>query len=246
MLSHIGKGPRLIIVHAGGQAGFVEGALLIFKSKSKTGDYHHDMNFVNFNKWTKEKLLPNLPPRSVIVMDNAAYHSVQEDKKPTMASTKANMQAWLQRHKVEFDNSLRKCDLLKLIKQNGSENVYKIDELLKAAGHEVLRLPPYHPDLNPIELVWGDIKGQLARNELDSNLDKKKIALEHLFNEFPAEKWAACDSHVQKIEDEYCSHDGLLDNAVDQIIINLQDDSDSSNWTEEETEDDSSVMDISE
>jgi hypothetical protein len=65
VLSHIGKGPRLIIVHAGGQAGFVEGALLIFKSKSKTGDYHHDINFVNFNKWTKEKLLPNLPPRSV-------------------------------------------------------------------------------------------------------------------------------------------------------------------------------------
>jgi hypothetical protein len=117
----------------------------------------------------------------VIVMDNAAYHSVQEDKKPMMTSTKANMQAWLQRHDVEFDNSLRKCDLLKLIKQNGSENVYEIDELLKAAGHEVLSLPPYHPDLNPIEFVWGDIKGQLARNELDSNLDRKSIICTRAF-----------------------------------------------------------------
>lgn len=124
VLSHIGKGPRLIIVHAGGQAGFIDGALLIFKSKSKTGDYYSDMNFVNFSKWTREKLLPNLP-RSVIVMDNAAYHSVQDEKKPTMTSTKAIMQTRLQRHNVEFETSLRKCDLLNLIKQHAIENIYK-------------------------------------------------------------------------------------------------------------------------
>ncbi|CAK1594493.1 unnamed protein product [Parnassius mnemosyne] len=192
------------------------------------------MNFVNFNKWTKEKLLLNLPPRSVIVMDNAAYHLVQEGKKPTVTNTEASMQAWPQRHNVEFDSSLRKCDLLKLIKQHGSENVYKIDEVLKAAGHEVLRLPPYHPDLNPIELVWGDIKGQLSRNELYSNLDKKKIALEKLFSKFPVQKWVACDTHVQKFEDEYCQHDRILDDAMDEMIINLQDNSDSSSCTDRE------------
>lgn len=246
MLSHIGKGPRLIIVHAGGPGGFVDGALLIFKSKIKTGDYYNDMNFENFNKWTKEKLLPNLPARSLIDMDNAAYHSVQEDRKPTMASTKAVMQVWLQRHDVEFDLSLRKCDLLPLIKQHGAENVYKIDEVLKAAGHEVLRLPPYHPDLNPIELVWGDIKGQLAKIEIDSNLDNKKITLEKLFAEFSVEKWVRCDSHVQKIEDEYCQHDRILDDAMDEIIINLQNDADSSSGTESDDDSSDSEMDISE
>lgn len=80
LLSHIGKGPRLIIVHAGGQGEFIDRALIIFKSKSKTGDYRSDMNFANFSKWTREKLLANLPPNSVIVMDNASYHSVQEEK----------------------------------------------------------------------------------------------------------------------------------------------------------------------
>lgn len=247
MLSHIGKGPRLIIVHAGGQGGFIDGALLIFNSKSKTGDYHTDMNFVNFSKWTREKLLPNLPPNSVIVMDNASYHSVQEDKKPTITSTKANMQTWLQRHNVEFDMSLRKCDLLNLIKQHGSENVYKIDEILKAAGHEVLRLPPYHPDLNPIELVWGDIttqaqEGQVAKTEVDSNLDKKKNRLEQLFAKFSVEKWVNCDKHVQTIENEYRQHDRIVDEEMDRFIINLED-SDSSSCTD--SEDDSSDMDIS-
>ena len=33
------------------------------------------MDSYNFEKWFKEQLLPNLGPNSVIVMDNAPYHS---------------------------------------------------------------------------------------------------------------------------------------------------------------------------
>ncbi|XP_053618380.1 uncharacterized protein LOC128679904 [Plodia interpunctella] len=248
VLSHIGKGDRLIIVHCGGQIGFVDGALVIFKSKCKTGDYHDSMNFANFSKWINEKLMPNIPQNSVIVMDNAAYHSVREEKKPTMASTKPTMQEWLRRHNVPFDEKLRKDDLYKLIKSHFTEDIYKIDEVLKRNGHEVLRLPPYHPDLNPIELVWGDIKGQLAQKSIDSNLDQKKEILERLFAEYPKEKWENCVKHVIKIEDEYCKHDGALDEVVD-FIINVQDDSDDSDdgcfESEESSSSDIDIMDIS-
>ena len=27
----------------------------------------------------------------------------------------------------------------------------------------LLRLPPYHPELNPIELIWGLVKGKVAK-----------------------------------------------------------------------------------
>ncbi|XP_028173855.1 uncharacterized protein LOC114362596 [Ostrinia furnacalis] len=247
VLSHIGKGERLIIIHCGGYTGFVDGALVIFKSKCKTGDYHDTMNFVNFSKWLNEKLMPNIPPNSVIVMDNAAYHSVRVEKKPTMASTKPEMQDWLRRHEVPFDDKLKKDDLSKLIKSHYTEDIYKIDELLKANGHEVLRLPPYHPDLNPIELVWGDIKRQLAEKSIDSNLDQKKNMLENLFAEYSAEKWEHCINHVIKVEDEYCEHDGVLDDVVD-FIINVHDDSDNSDDGCFESEESSSTdidMDIS-
>jgi hypothetical protein len=40
----IGKGQRLIMVHCGGAKGFVPNALLMFKSGSKSDDYHDDMN----------------------------------------------------------------------------------------------------------------------------------------------------------------------------------------------------------
>jgi transposase len=35
---------------------------------------------------------------------------------------------------------------------------YKIDEMAKEIGHTVLRKPPYHCELHPLELVWAQIK----------------------------------------------------------------------------------------
>jgi hypothetical protein len=34
------------------------------------------MNFDNYERWLKKKLIPNLPPNSVLVVDNAAYHKI--------------------------------------------------------------------------------------------------------------------------------------------------------------------------
>jgi transposase len=36
---------------------------------------------------------------------------------------------------------------------------YNIDEIAKASKKTVLRLPPYHCEFNPNELIWGQIKG---------------------------------------------------------------------------------------
>nr|CAH7717815.1 unnamed protein product [Callosobruchus chinensis] len=38
------------------------------------------------------------------------------------------------------------------------------------AGHSVLRLPPYHPDLDPIELVWASLKQYVAERNVDFNI----------------------------------------------------------------------------
>ena len=39
-----GKGQRLIVVHAGGVEGWVDGADLVFKSKTNSADYHNETN----------------------------------------------------------------------------------------------------------------------------------------------------------------------------------------------------------
>ena len=83
------RGERLIVLHAGSKAGFLKGTELVWKAKSSTGDYPDEMNGDNFFKWVKEKLIQHLPPKSVLIIDNAPYHNLQVDKCPTQASRKA-------------------------------------------------------------------------------------------------------------------------------------------------------------
>ena len=87
-----GKGNRIIILHAGSKHGFVPGAELVFQSKTKSTDYHDEMNGEAFLDWFNTQLLPNIPANSCIVMDNAPYHSMRAEKIPTMKSLKSEMQ----------------------------------------------------------------------------------------------------------------------------------------------------------
>lgn len=122
---------------------------------SKSGDYHQDMNHENFMRWVRTQLLPNLPPSSVLVVDNASYHNVKIEKTITSASLKNDMISWLNSRKISFEEKITKPELYELIKQNQKEEdiKYALDELLASQGHSVLRLPPYHPEFNPIEKI---------------------------------------------------------------------------------------------
>ena len=107
----ISKGERCIIVDAGSEHGFVQGARLVYDGKSSSGDYHSEINSEKFMRWLRERLIPNLPPRSVVVIDNAPCHSVQENKCPNQSSRKANIQTWLTRNGVAWSNDMLKVEL---------------------------------------------------------------------------------------------------------------------------------------
>ncbi len=74
------------------------------------------INTAVFDAWVVQDLAPQLPPNSVVVMDNAAFHKG--------AFTK---------------------------------------QALQEAGHTLLYLPPYSPDLNPIEKKWAQAKARRRR-----------------------------------------------------------------------------------
>lgn len=106
---------RSIVVHAGGRQGFIQDANLIFTSKVNSADYHGEMNEANFMKWFEEQLLPHLEEPSLIIMDNASYHSVLVEKTPTSSTLKSDMQQWLRDHNIPFDLTMLKPQLLGLI-----------------------------------------------------------------------------------------------------------------------------------
>ena len=86
-----GKGQRLIILHAGHCKGWVPGCELVFRSKTKSEDYHDEMNTQHFMEWFEHSFLPQLPPQSLIIVDNAKYHNAVVEKVPTKSSTKTVM-----------------------------------------------------------------------------------------------------------------------------------------------------------
>ncbi|XP_072390898.1 uncharacterized protein [Diabrotica undecimpunctata] len=77
---------RICILHCGGQHGWVNDALLLSSKgiKDSSLDYHQDIEGTLFESWFENTLLPNLKENSVIVMDNASYHSRCIKKIPTI------------------------------------------------------------------------------------------------------------------------------------------------------------------
>ncbi|KAL0830008.1 hypothetical protein ABMA28_003466 [Loxostege sticticalis] len=85
---------------------------------------------------------------------------------------------------------------------------YVTDEMAKEKGMTVLIFPPYHCELNPIELVWADVNGHVARNNSTYKLADVKLLLVDGFNQMTSEKWANCVEHVKKIETDRLGSSG--------------------------------------
>lgn len=221
---------RLILVHAGSRGGFLNGAKLLFKAGTTSGDYHGQMNSVNFEKWATDMLIPNLPQTSVVVMDNAPYHSVQENKVPTKSSTKSVMLEWLTKNNIEASLTMRKDQLFHLVQlHKPTEKSFKIDEFIRSQGHIVVRLPPYMCDLNPIELAWAKVKRIVRHHNVTSDFSLKRLkeVTELALSQVTEEDWRGFDDHVIILEENYWQRDGLMEDTIDRFVIEVSDGEDS-------------------
>ncbi|CAG9130999.1 unnamed protein product [Plutella xylostella] len=135
------------------------------------------MDAHNFEKWFK-MVLDKILPGSVIVMDNAPYHSRQLERVPNMSWRKDAIQEWLRSKNIAFETREIKAQLLTKFDQKKYVLKY-VDELAASKGVTVLRLPPYHCELNPIELIWAQVKSYVGRN----NKSFKMAEIKTLLNE---------------------------------------------------------------
>ena len=206
-----GKGERLIIINAITKSGWVSGSKLVFKSTRKTGDYHGQMNLDLFKKWLTEMLLPNIPKNSLIIMDNASYHNtLSEYSPPTPLCSKKKIMEWLEQNKIYCRDDCLKPELVEILKKLAPEPLYTIDEIARSHGHEVMRTPPYHPELQPIETCWGVVKNYVARN-CDFTMNNLIEQLDSGFDKVTAKTCAKIIAKVRKIEDEFWAEDLKFD-----------------------------------
>ena len=116
-------------------------AHLIYKARSKAGDYHGQMNATNFMKWGAKKLTSNFPSQPVIVLDNSPSHCLQDDRPLSTCTVKTGM-IWLDRKGIVSDETLSKNDLPVNSSTEAQRDINRIDHILANHGHAV-QLPPY-------------------------------------------------------------------------------------------------------
>lgn len=73
--------------------------------------------------------------------------------------------------------TLRRGDVV-VLDNLGAHKVRAARDAILAAGAEVIFLPPYHPDLNPIEPAWSKLKEHLRSSEALTPPDLAKAIFE--------------------------------------------------------------------
>ena len=148
------------------------------------------------------------------------------------------MQKWLQSQNIPFDARSKKPELYEIIKLKKPDPIYKTDEFLRNKGHDVLRLPPYHCEFNPIEMVWGDLKGYVGRENSTFKTNDVKSIIQKEFEQITPDKWMNFCKHVEdKVEPKYWKSDHIQP-EISKIIINLESDSDTDSESESDLDSD--------
>ena len=118
--------------------------------------FEQNINSTIFYHWCKHTLIPSLKTKCVIVMD------MSEDK-AKHCFTRAQGESYAR--VTRFHKNKR------------------IQKLLNRYGHRILWLPPYSPDLNPIEKKWAQAKF-LRQGWMQNDLSKLFYDIYPSYNTF--------------------------------------------------------------
>jgi len=104
-------------------------------------------------------------------------------------------------------------------------------------GHEVVRLPSYHCQYNPIEMIWAQIKGEVAKKNHFFKIAVVEVLINNAIDAVTKENWAKCSEHCAKIQDEDLMKEGIWDEIMELIILTINPDDSSSDDDDDDDND---------
>ncbi|KAJ0403913.1 hypothetical protein P43SY_009406 [Pythium insidiosum] len=213
-----GKGLRVVMVGAGvlrGRYGkllgeFVPNSLQIWEAKAAAvvgDDYHGNFDSDIFETWFEDLCYNAMISYGPVTihMDGASYHLRNLSPSPTTAWRKDEIQDWLTARDIWWDAKYLKPDVLALSKMVAETKEFACVKIAANYGHRVLITPPYHPELQPIEIVWARVKNAVAASPQRS-MSELKTQLRVFFEELvTTETWCGAYRKAQGFEDKYWS-----------------------------------------
>ena len=117
-------------------------------------------------------------------MDNASYYKSRPLGTPIPNKMKKlDKLNFLDQRSIEYPVDVTAIEARVMLRDYICGNI-QIDVVQAADrhGHEVVFTPPHYSDLQPIELIWAHIKGNIARKySLETNLTAVKQRLDEEF-----------------------------------------------------------------
>ncbi|DAZ94152.1 TPA: hypothetical protein N0F65_007352 [Lagenidium giganteum] len=98
----------------------------------------------------------------VIILDNAKYHKVKPTWVPSRGNKKEVLVAACNRLGIHVESKDTKAKLRAKLEPVLAAVQPTIVQMAENAGHRVVFTPPHHSDLQPIELVWANVKGTVG------------------------------------------------------------------------------------
>jgi hypothetical protein len=182
------------------------------------------MNSINIEKQVNKKVIPHLPPVSVIIVDSSLYHG-QEDKPFLKTALRKVVSEWLRRHVVVYDMSTRKVNLFTAVEvlKLPKIAVFTVEEMLYAHGDALLRTLHSICDFNSVELVQADIKYYVRSHSVRGDMSIKILeeCVSEGHNMVSAIKWSGFCKCVISLENKCWVEDGVMEVAVDSFVVNL-------------------------
>ena len=99
--------------------------------------------------------------------------------------------------------------------------MYETDHIAKQYGHEVIRLPVAHTELNPIELAWAVVKDYCRKNNQLFTLKGIEALIPQGFQQCSPDKFKHFCEHVKQIEEDFWQKDGLLEKHLLSSLVML-------------------------
>ncbi|RHY52583.1 hypothetical protein DYB34_004471 [Aphanomyces astaci] len=219
-LTKSGKGPRMCIVGAGivrtASRRLVVGEWV--EGRLSCGHLNSDLSENEKVKLTASMMATITMATSTATCSSAgSYHKRVLNPPPTSKDPKATLMAWLAARAVSYDAKITKAELLDLCRQHRETPSYATQVLATECGHTLLFTPPYHPELQPIEVVWGVVKNRIGVRP-SKDMGELRTRLEVEFSSIESSHWLGAYRKAQSFEDMYFStaEDALLgDEASD-------------------------------
>ena len=93
-----------------------------------------------------------------------------------------------------------------------------------------------NPDLNAIEMIWGNLKGYIGRRHLQFRMTNIKVLIKEGTGRIGEKEWSAYCTHVEKAEQDYWKSDIAVEAEIERIVIHVDSDSDVSDDSDEGTD----------